>query len=81
MSFGVDVRNSIGIGLSGAMSVASRTSGSTELTIVSAVISEDGTTLTLVFSENVSIGAGGNGGFALSASGGAATLTFAGGGV
>lgn len=47
--------------------------------LVSATVEEDGETLTLVFDENVNVGTGGNGGFALTASGGAATLTYASG--
>ncbi len=49
------------------------------LALVSAVIQPDGLVLILVFSAPVSFGAGGNGGFALTASGGASTATYASG--
>lgn len=81
MSFGVDVRNSVSIGIAGIVSTSAKSQGTLEFSILSATVSEDGTTLTLVFNENVHIGVGGNGGFSLSASGGAATLTYAGGGI
>lgn len=48
-------------------------------TVVSRTIPEAGTTLVIVHSENVSIGAGGNGGLTLSASGGAVTATYSSG--
>lgn len=47
--------------------------------LTSAVVASSGTSLTLNFSETVSIGAGGNGGFTLTASGGAAALTYSSG--
>jgi hypothetical protein len=43
---------------------------------VSATINEAGTTLTLEFSESVTVGAGGSGGVTVSPSGGAATATY-----
>lgn len=46
---------------------------------VSARVANDGDSLTISFSEVASIGAGGNGGFALTMSGGAVTLTYASG--
>jgi hypothetical protein len=48
--------------------------------LVSAQIPAAGTTLEITFTEAVSIGAGGNGGFTIALSGGAATLTYASGG-
>lgn len=45
-------------------------------TVQSALLNAAGTELTIYCSENVSIGAGGNGGFAITMSGGAATLTY-----
>jgi hypothetical protein len=48
-------------------------------TVSSATIPVGGTTITLAFSEAVSVGAGGNGGFTVSLSGGAATLTYSSG--
>jgi len=45
-------------------------------TLTTKTINSLGTTLTLVFNENISIGAGGNGGFTLTPSGGAATVSF-----
>jgi hypothetical protein len=48
--------------------------------LISAVIPAAGTTLEITFTEAVSIGAGGNGGFTIGLSGGAATLTYASGG-
>jgi hypothetical protein len=47
--------------------------------LVSAQIPAAGTTLEITFTEAVSIGAGGNGGFTIALSGGAATLTYASG--
>lgn len=46
-------------------------------TLVAAIA--NGTSLTMTFSETVSIGAGGNGGFTMTPSGGAATLAYASG--
>lgn len=48
-------------------------------TLVSAEVQLDGTNFNIVFSEIVTIGAGGNGGFTVTASGGAVTLTYASG--
>jgi hypothetical protein len=48
-------------------------------TLFSATIGASGTTLTLVFSQSVSVGAGGNGGWVLSMSGGASAATYASG--
>jgi hypothetical protein len=48
-------------------------------TLSSANIPTAGTTLNIVFSESVTIGAGGNGGFTIAMSGGAVTLTYASG--
>lgn len=48
-------------------------------TLSSATVATNGTTLTLVFSEAVTIGAGGNSGFAITAPAGSATLTYASG--
>ncbi len=48
-------------------------------TLTSASIPSAGTSLSIVFSEAVSIGAGGNGGFAITMSGGAVTLTYSSG--
>jgi hypothetical protein len=45
-------------------------------TLSTATIGTNGTTLTLVFDETVSIGAGGNGGFALTLSAGTSTPTY-----
>jgi hypothetical protein len=47
--------------------------------LVSAQIPAAGTTLEITFTEAVSIGAGGNGGFTIGLSGGAATLTYSSG--
>lgn len=52
------------------------TSDTTAPTVNTCTISADGTTWTFAMSESVSIGAGGNGGFATSMSGGAVTLTY-----
>jgi len=81
MGFGVPIRNSVAIGLGGVVSISAVKTVSDIPYLLGAVISEDGTTLTMVFSENVYIGAGGNTGFTISASGGAATLTYSSGGV
>lgn len=85
MSFGIDVRNSVGIGLSGTLSIASKTAlvpvDNTAPSLVSATIDESGNYLTLVFDENVRLGAGGGGGFAITASGGSANLVYVSGGV
>lgn len=48
-------------------------------TLSSATVGTNGTTLTLVFSEAVTTGAGGNSGFAMTAPAGSATLTYASG--
>jgi len=48
-------------------------------TLSSATIPLAGTTIVLNFSETVNVGAGGNGGFTVSLSGGAATLTYSSG--
>lgn len=48
-------------------------------TLLSATIDEAGTSLTLVFDEAVTFGAGGNGGWVPTLTGGAATLTYASG--
>lgn len=48
-------------------------------TVDSATVASNGTTVTVVFSETVSIGSGGSGGCALDFSGGAATLTYSSG--
>lgn len=48
-------------------------------TVTSRTINAGGTTLSIGFAEAVSFGAGGNGGFALTMSGGAVTLTYASG--
>lgn len=48
-------------------------------TCTGATIDAAGTSITLAFSEVVSVGAGGNGGFAVSLSGGACTLTYSSG--
>lgn len=47
--------------------------------VLSATIGASGTSLTLLFDETVTIGAGGNSGLTLSASGGAATVSYASG--
>lgn len=54
-------------------------STATAPTLSSATIPTGGTTISLVFSASVSIGAGGNGGVTVSMSGGAATLSYASG--
>lgn len=51
-------------------------SGSGTPTLLSAVINGAGTTITLNFSENVSTGGGGAGGFTLSSTGGAVTMSY-----
>lgn len=48
-------------------------------TVSSATINSAGTSITFACSETVSVGAGGNGGFALSMSGGAVTATYSSG--
>jgi hypothetical protein len=48
-------------------------------TVTGATLAANGTTLTIVLSESGTTGAGGNGGFALTASGGAVTLSYASG--
>jgi len=48
-------------------------------TFTSATIGTSGTTITLAFNESVTFGAGGNGGWALSMSGGAVTLSYSSG--
>ena len=48
-------------------------------TLSTKTIAANGTTLTLAFNETVSIGAGGNGGWTISPSGGAATLAYSSG--
>jgi hypothetical protein len=45
-------------------------------TLSTATVGTNGTSLTFAFSETVSIGAGGNGGFTISPSGGAATVSY-----
>lgn len=64
------------------ISSASVTNNSTATapTLSSATVATGGTTISLVFSASVSIGAGGNGGVTVSMSGGAATLSYASGG-
>lgn len=48
-------------------------------TLSSATLAANGTSLTLGFNESVSVGAGGNGGFAITPSGGSATVSYASG--
>ena len=48
-------------------------------TLVSKTITAAGTTITFAFNENVAIGLGGNGGWTINMTGGAATLTYASG--
>jgi hypothetical protein len=48
-------------------------------TMSSATIGTSGASITLAFNESVSVGAGGNGGFTVSLSGGVATLTYSSG--
>ncbi len=48
-------------------------------TFSSATVGTNGTTITIVFSEAVTFGAGGNGGLSLDATGGAASLTYSSG--
>ena len=48
-------------------------------TLSSATIASSGDTISFVFDESVTFGAGGNGGFAVTMSGGAATLTYSSG--
>lgn len=48
-------------------------------TLSSATIPSGGTSISLAFSETVSVGAGGNGGWTISMTGGAATLTYSSG--
>lgn len=48
-------------------------------TLSSATVASDGASISLVFSQSVSIGAGGNGGFTLNMSGGASTMTYSSG--
>lgn len=62
-----------------AVGIPPAAADTTPPTLSSATIGTNGTTVTLAFSETVSIGAGGNGGFALTPSGGAASLTYSSG--
>lgn len=52
---------------------------STAPTLASATIGTSGNTITMTFDENVSLGSGGSGGWALTMSGGAVTLTYSSG--
>ena len=61
------------------LNLAAGESDVTAPTLSTATIPLAGTTIVLTFSEAVSIGAGGNGGFTVSLSGGAATLTYSSG--
>lgn len=61
------------------VNIAPAATDTTAPTLSSATIGTNGTTVTLTFSEAVSIGSGGNGGFAITPSGGAATLSYSSG--
>lgn len=63
----------------GAVGTIDMTPDTTAPTLTSATIGTNGTSLTLVFSESVNIGAGGSGGFSVNAAGGSATATYASG--
>jgi hypothetical protein len=53
--------------------------GAAAPTLVSATIAADGDSISILLSESVTIGAGGNGGFVLTPSGGASTATYSSG--
>lgn len=63
----------------GSVATQDLTPDTTAPTLTSATIGTNGTSLTLVFAEAVTIGAGGNGGLSFTAAGGAATCTYSSG--
>lgn len=75
-SFDVRANDGTGWGTTGTQNTVPDT---TAPTLSSATIGTNGTTLTLVFSESVTVGSGGNGGFSVNAAGGTATCTYSSG--
>jgi hypothetical protein len=63
----------------GSVATQDLTPDTTAPTLTSATIGTNGTSLTLVFAEAVTIGAGGNGGLSFTAAGGSATCTYSSG--